>query len=83
MANWKLKLSRPITLSRSAGGRTLVTLRDAAGVLHPRFDKLRCPTKTLAIELLGEAAENEGREAIRDATDQLARFLAEQRVTPA
>lgn len=74
--NWRTPLTEPIALS--AGDRKFTTLRDAAEFLNERYSKARGGVLQGAITDLMAAAENPTPEHVRRATDQFARFLADE-----
>jgi hypothetical protein len=74
--NWRTPLAEPIALS--AGDRQFVTLRDAAEFLTDRYSKARGGVLAGTIEDLIVAAENPTPDRVRRATDQFARFLADE-----
>ncbi|MGQ3353215.1 MAG: hypothetical protein ACT6XY_16855 [Phreatobacter sp.] len=76
MASWDMELAEPIALS--SGRRRFRTLRDAATFLAKDYGKARGGVLEGAIADLMAAAENPTSEQIRRATDQFARFLADQ-----
>lgn len=76
--NWKVRLAEPIALI--AGDRRFETLRDAAEFLTERYSKARGGVLAGAIEDLMAAAANPTADHVRRATDQFARFLADERL---
>ena len=74
--NWRTPLAEPIALS--AGDRQFVTLRDAAEFLTERYSKARGGVLAGTIEDLIVASADPTPEHVRRATDQFARFLADE-----
>jgi hypothetical protein len=76
MASWDVELAEPIALT--SGRRRFLTLRDAAIFLAHNYGKARGGVLEGAIADLMAAAENPTAEHVRRATDQFARFLADE-----
>ncbi len=76
MASWDVELAEPITLT--GGRRRFRTLREAANFLAHSYGKARGGVLEGAISDLMDAAENPTADHVRRATDQFARFLAEE-----
>ena len=76
MASWDVELAEPIALTN--GRRRFITLRDAAVFLAHSYGKARGGVLEGAITDLMAAAENPTAEQVRRATDQFARFLADE-----
>ena len=76
MASWDVDLAEPITLT--SGRRRFRTLRDAATFLAHSYGKARGGVLEGAISDLMDAAENPTADRVRRATDQFARFLADE-----
>ena len=74
--NWRTPLAEPIALS--AGGRQFKTLRDAAEFLTERYSKARGGVLAGTIEDLIVASADPSPDHVRRATDQFARFLADE-----
>lgn len=74
--NWRTRLAEPIALS--AGDRRFETLRDAAEFLTERYSKARGGVLAGTIEDLIVAAGDPSADHVRRATDQFARFLADE-----
>ncbi len=76
MASWDMELAEPIALT--SGRRRFRTLRDAATFLADDYGKARGGVLEGAITDLMAAAENPTVDHVRRATDQFARFLADE-----
>jgi hypothetical protein len=76
MASWDVELAELIALT--SGRRRFRTLRDAANFLADDYGKSRGGVLEGAITDLMIAAENPTPEHVRRATDQFARFLADE-----
>lgn len=76
MASWDVDLAEPIALQ--SGRRRFLTLRDAATFLAEDYGKARGGVLAGAISDLMAAAENPTADTVRRATDQFARFLADE-----
>lgn len=74
--NWRTPLAQTIPLS--AGDRQFVTLRDAAEFLTERYSEARGGVLADTIEDLIVASADPTPEHVRRATDQFARFLADE-----
>jgi hypothetical protein len=74
--NWRTPLTEPIALG--AGERQFVTLRDAAEFLAERYSNARGGVLAGALEDLIVASADPTPEHVRRATDQFARFLADE-----
>ena len=79
--NWRTRLAEPIALS--VGDRRFETLRDAAEFLTERYSKARGGVLAGAIEDRMAAAANPSADHVRRATDQFARFLADENLIAA
>lgn len=74
--NWGTPLAEPIALS--VGDRHFATLRDAAEFLSERYSKATGGVLAGAIEDLIVAANDPSPDHVRRATEQFARFLADE-----